>query len=506
MSIANQGRARQVRETDNGGDPLPERVLYRPAGGLWIVIFVAVASVLVVGGYAYYRYETDRIRQEKYQDLRTIANLKANQIREWRQERLADVSTFSKAPFFGQGLQEWLRDRANPSLRTKVRDRLVLQKKEQGYADVLLLDTECRVLVSADSHPPPLSPKAKQVAERVLANHTPMLSHLYRGSNGLVCMDAVAPIIDNDGRPVAVLILRTNAQSLLYPVIQSWPTHSKTAETLLVRKEGEGILFLNDLRFRPHAALSLREPLTLTDLPAVQAVLGKRGMFQGKDYRGVEVLADLRAVPDSPWFMVAKVDTSEILAEARYRGGVVVLFVAIFVILAASITAFGYRYLQAHLYRDLYRWERSQREAQEKFRTTLYSIGDAVITTDVHGHVEQMNPVAERLTGWSEDKARGKPLPEVFRVINEHSREVVDDPVKRVLSEGMVVGLANHTLLIGHDGTEYPIADSGAPIRDPSGSIIGVVLVFRDQTEERRAQAALEANEETVPHRSRLYV
>ena len=126
------------------------------------------------------------------------------------------------------------------------------------------------------------------------------------------------------------------------------------------------------------------------------------------------MLADLRAIPGSAWFMVAKVDASEILAEARYRGEVVAVFAVLFVMLAASVTAFGYRYRQARLYQDLYRSERHRREAQEKFRITLYSIGDAVITTDTRGQVEQMNPVAERLTGWLEQEAKGKPLHDVF--------------------------------------------------------------------------------------------
>jgi len=183
---------------------------------------------------------------------------------------------------------------------------------------------------------------------------------------------------------------------------------------------------------------------------------------------------------------VAKVDASEILSEARYRLGIVVLFAALFIVLAASVTAYGYRYRQVGLYRDLYRSEREQRAALSEFRTTLYSIGDAVITTDMGGLVKQMNPVAERLTGWQEAEARGKSMGEVFRIVNEETRAKVEDPVARVLREGLVVGLANHTLLIAKDGSQRPIADSGAPICDESGAITGVVLVFQDQTQSQR--------------------
>ena len=139
--------------------------------------------------------------------------------------------------------------------------------------------------------------------------------------------------------------------------------------------------------------------------------------------------------------------------------------------------------------------ERERSEALETFRTTLYSIGDAVITTDASGRVNLMNPVAETLTGWREADAAGRPLPEVFRIVDERTRATVENPVERVLREGAVVGLANHTLLIARDGTERPIADSGAPIRGEDGRISGVVLVFRDQAKDRAAENALKERE-----------
>ncbi|HOV38824.1 MAG TPA: LytS/YhcK type 5TM receptor domain-containing protein [Spirochaetales bacterium] len=125
------------------------------------------------------------------------------------------------------------------------------------------------------------------------------------------------------------------------------------------------------------------------------------------------------------------------------------------------------------------------RYAAQRYRITLESIGDAVITTDTECKVEFLNPVAEQLTGWPQEQARGKPLTTVFRIVNEETRRPVENPVSRVLQEGIVVGLANHTVLISRDGREYPIADSGAPIKAPNGKTEGVVLVFRDQTEER---------------------
>ena len=133
--------------------------------------------------------------------------------------------------------------------------------------------------------------------------------------------------------------------------------------------------------------------------------------------------------------------------------------------------------------------EKVLRASEDNLRTTLNSIGDAVIATDINGRITRMNPVAEQLTGRTVKDAAGKPLVKIFSIINEESRRHVENPVERVLRDGVVVGLANHTLLISKDGKEIPIADSGAPIRDDNGKTTGVVLVFRDQTEERTAQS-----------------
>ncbi|MCX7898404.1 MAG: EAL domain-containing protein [Rhodocyclaceae bacterium] len=134
-------------------------------------------------------------------------------------------------------------------------------------------------------------------------------------------------------------------------------------------------------------------------------------------------------------------------------------------------------------------------QSEARLRTTLASIGDAVIATDSAGCIDFMNPVAEALTGWRFEEARGRPVHEVFVIVNEVSNQALENPVARVLREGLVVGLANHTVLIRRDGLRTPIADAGAPIRDEKGQISGVVLVFRDVARERAAQKRLAESE-----------
>ncbi len=152
-------------------------------------------------------------------------------------------------------------------------------------------------------------------------------------------------------------------------------------------------------------------------------------------------------------------------------------------------------------YQQIQEARRNLAEREEYLSLTLASIGDGVIATDARGRVTRMNPIAEQLTGWSSEDAQGQPLKTVFHIVNAFSREPVADPVEKVLSSGQIVGLANHTVLIAKGGREFQIADSGAPICDDSDIVLGVILVFRDVTEEYRLQAEITAHRDELEQR-----
>jgi PAS domain S-box-containing protein len=151
------------------------------------------------------------------------------------------------------------------------------------------------------------------------------------------------------------------------------------------------------------------------------------------------------------------------------------------------------------------RAQQDERQQREQLQVTLSSIGDAVIVTDMEGRITFLNPVAAALTGWKPEEAAGQPLDNVFRILKEESRQTVESPVRKALREGVIVGLANHTILIRRDGQETPIDDSAAPIRGEGGTVAGVVLVFRDVTQARRAMetqtclaAIIESSEDAI--------
>jgi PAS domain S-box-containing protein len=457
----------------------------------YLGLFVGVALALAVGGYAFYLGQVRDIRRHRFDELSLIARMKTGQIVAWRQDRLADARIFSSG-LIRAGLLQGLQASEKGAQNTGMRARLAVLREAKGYANLLLALPDGQLMVSTEAQPVELDADTKRLVAQTCAARTAVFGDFVRCPlDGQIHLDVAAPILDDAGQPVAVLLLRMDPNNNIFPLIQSWPTSSQSAETLLVRKDGDHILFLNTLRHSPAPALSLRIPVARDDLPATVAISGKTGVFEGRDYRGVPVVSDLRPVPGSPWYMVAKVDRREILAEARQRAGVILLVVILGIVLAGGIAVGLFNLRQRHLYEQLYRAERKQREAQEEIRATFYGIGDGVIATDATGCVTRMNPVAEQLTGWSEAEALGQPLDHVFRIFNETTRAEVESPVQHVLRDGLIVGLANHTVLVARDGSERPIADSGAPIRTEQEGIAGVVLVFRDQTSERAAQDAV---------------
>lgn len=460
----------------------------------WLLAAITAACIFLVGGSAwYYQVEQAAGRQLAEKQLAAIAHLKVNQMVSWRSERLADAAVITDSLFLARGVGRFLAD-PNGVHTEELRSYFRSLQKHYQYSDILLVSPEGQVLLSQQSSAHG-NGYAAALAE-ALREHKPVFTDLHNDElHSSPHISVVAPIFAGDGQaaaPLGAIVLLSDATQFLYPLIQSWPTPSVTAETLLVRRDGDAVLFLNDLRHQRDAALKLRIPLTQLKLPAAMVVQGKEGLVEGLDYRGVAVVAVVLPVPDSPWFIVAKDDTAEVFAGWRSRAALVLSLLAGLAVSLGAVGLFLWQRRQKAHYRSLYTVEAKLRANTERHSITLQAVGDGIIATDAHGLVELLNPVAEALTGWRQEDASGRPLAEVFHIVNEQTRKEAENPVTKVLREGKVVGIANHTLLIAKDGVERPIADSAAPICDDQGEIVGVVLVFRDQGEERRTHRLIQ--------------
>ncbi len=457
-----------------------------------IPLFVVLIGGIIMTAHFYLLDYQKRFRSEVENELLAVADLKVNELVHWRMERLSDAGVFFGNSSFSEVVQHYRETPGDLDVQSRLRTWLNKVQASSEYSQLLLLDPQGDELMVSPLTSTPISTYVREEAQQVALTGAVTFLDFYRdGPDEPVHLAVLVPIRDSAGdrAVLGILVLNIDPRTYLYPMIQSWPTSKKTAETLLVRRDGDDVLFLNDLRFSADAALRLRIPVGQADLPAAMAVSGTEGIVEGNDYRGIMVAAAVRSVPNSPWFLVARMDTQEIYAPLQERLWWVIGLIGILVLGIGGIIGWAWQRNAKTYYRRLY-------EAETRYEITLRSIGDGVITTDSAGRVTLLNPVAETLTGWSQDVAKGKPLDEIFRIINEETRQPVESPVARVLQEGRIVGLANHTVLISRDGIDIPIADSGAPITDTGDRITGVVLIFRDQTEERAANQRLRAEME----------
>jgi signal transduction histidine kinase len=309
----------------------------------WIAIFCLVTIGLIAAGIFYYNREAKDIIDDKYEYISAIAKLKVDSIQDWRKQRLADVHRVAVGPLVRKEIARLLHDPTNPGAREALQIQLNINRKNSLYADALFLDTDGKIILSDNPNSAPAGKTTMMALGIALKDRKEELSDFFRDPRGIIYIDTVAPILDNSGQSMAIVVLRSKADDFLYPLIQTWPTNSKTGETLLVRQDGDSILFLNELRHRSNTALNLRIPLNNKTLPAVQTVLGKYDKLNGKDYRGVDVLAIGQPILQSPWFIVSKVDENEILADVRYRAWVISIIVALLIMVSAGLISLMYR-------------------------------------------------------------------------------------------------------------------------------------------------------------------
>jgi len=375
-----------------------------------VLIFVLFAAILTGFGYWYYQGAKQKISWEKYQTLAAIGELKSKQIQQWRKERLAEVERAAKDELTLTSVKNALASPADQTMQTELRRSILEELTVQDKSSALIFDTHGNLVTATDTASAQVNTPTSNAVQNALASNRATFSDFYRDTAGIIHIDVAAPVRDGEGQPLGALVLSLEADSYLYPLIQSWPTPSKSAETLLVERRGDEVFYLNELRHRGGSALSMRSPITDTQKPAVQAVLGKGGIFQGKDYRDIEVVSDLLPIPGSPWFLVAKVDAEEILADVRSQSILIILIIGLCILLAAGAVAIFYRQRQVGILKNLIHAENEKAAAQETVHKITDSAQDAILMMNPKGRISYWNPAAERIFGYTQAEALGQNL------------------------------------------------------------------------------------------------
>jgi PAS domain S-box-containing protein len=381
-------------------DPKMISLVSNPGAVIWFCLF---ALMLVVAGFFYYTSESRRIREVNASELSTIGQVKAEQIRRWRMERVGDAMRIANSPAIKKLMAEWLLDPDRKTDQEELMSRLQLEKDLGIYFQALLVDADQRILLCPGPQPPEMETDSWAAVKKSLTEKGPVLSELhYTTLSHRIHIDIATAIRDAAGKLLAVLVLTTDAREFLFPMIQFWPTSSPSGETLLVRRDGDEVVFLNELKYRKNTALKLRFPVSNISLPAAQAVLGRTGVFYGRDYSGTKVIADLRPIPGTHWYLVAKESQAEVEEEVRFHafwvfGTVLVLILCV----AGAMTAWN-KTLQIG---ERKRVEVLLRDSEARYRRLFETAKDGILILDaVTGMIVDVNPYLVQLLGYSKDQ------------------------------------------------------------------------------------------------------
>src|ERR1035437_6352851 len=366
------------------------------------------------------------------------------------------------------------------------------------YDLIRLLDAQGVTRMSVPTGRPPVSSVVLQRIPEILRSGQVTFQDFHRNEHDQrVYLDILVPIFDEQdaSRPLGVFYLRIDPDKYLYPFIKHWPVPSETAEILLIRREGNEAVFLNELRFQTNTALNLRSSLENTNMPAVKAALGQKGIVEGVDYRGVPVLAALRAVPDSPWFLVARMDTAEVYAPLRERLWLTILLVSLLLISAGAGIGVIWRHQRVQFYKERYKMAEALREGEARYRAVVDSANDPIVTINTAGEIAGWNGAAQKIFHYTAAEMLGQPL---VRILPRAGHNHFFTDLQRIQAGGSPLTLDKAVELPGQreDGSVFPMEISVAEWRVSGERFFTGTM--RDITARKRAEVARRENEERL--------
>jgi len=460
----------------------------RPLSFYWLYLVMALVTVVfLVGGYLFYHLREQQMRQRIEGGLSIVAQLKVEQIAQWRAERLNDADMLVGSPFFTEGVAKYVASPTDTEIKDKILARLAIIGKSHPYQDILLVDVNGSVLLNLNDSVYRLGDMTlAQLAVAIKEHKAVMVDFHYPPDSNSPHLDVVAPLFpwQQDSQPaIGAVVFCIDPSQYLYPLLQPWPIPSETAEILLVERDGDQVLFLNELRHQKDTALKLRIPLSQQEVPAVMAVLGKEGVVEGRDYRGAEVLAVLEHIPDSPWYMVAKIDTSEAISAWRFQAGIIVASVAGLLAAALAVIGLLWQRRQTLAYQALYQAELESQALRRHFEYLVKYANDIIFLTDENYSIIEANDRALETYGYTREEILGLPLAALMPPGDLPSHQA---RLRKIQQKGTIVAEAIHQR---KNGSTFPVEVSGRTIKIEDKPYLQEII--RDITERKQAEEAL---------------
>jgi PAS domain S-box-containing protein len=457
------------------------------------LLFAVLAVGIVLFGLRTLRqYQGGRLVEES-EELGAVAALKVEQIATWRAERLADAAGIAANPLVARAVGGAARGVSDARLQEDLLAWFETLRTHFDYDAVALLDDRGRLVVSSGATAGEIGSFAGVAPDAIgeaLRSGREALSDIYRHGDGSLHLDLVAPLVLRDGAPrgVGAVLLRIDAARHLFPLLQAWPVPSPTAETLLVRRDGDQVVFLNELRHRKGTALTLRLPLDQDSLPGARAARGEEGFMEGTDYRGQAVLAVGRRVPGSPWALVAKIDAAEALAPLHAQERSLLLVMGSLLVASATGIAWWWRRQTGALFRRSAQAEAERTSLVRQLDYLARYLNDMVFLSDSDHRIIEANDRACAILGYSRQELLA------LGVRDLRDPATLGDFEARVEAQVANQKAEFETRYRRKDGTTFPV-EASVRVLEIGGKRY-FQGVARDITERKRAEEALRASEE----------
>jgi two-component system, cell cycle sensor histidine kinase and response regulator CckA len=454
----------------------------------WKAILVLAVLLLLGGSIWYYRMQRQHYFDETIASLETISQLKINQITAWRSALMREAIAMMRSPYYINLANRWQNGPRAEDI-DGIYSRLRTAREYYFYDEVFYAGVDEKVHLTLNNSSSTLPDAARQAMREAFGTGKPVMTDLYLWPNIPSPQVAVVlPFYDgttNPPVPNSALIFQYDTQQSLYPIIQFWPVPSRTAETLLVRRDGDSVLFLHELRHKKGGAMTLRIPLDRNDVASVQAVLGRRGIVQGEDYRNVKVISVANSVPDTHWLMIAQMDEREAFSELQ-RVSVLILAGLLFLIglISTALGVMWQRNEKAH-YRTLFEMEAAQRKSEALYRNALDGIKEGCQIIGFDWHHIYLNATALKHSGRTKEELIKTSLMEAFPGIENTELFAA---FRRCMDER-----TSHQIISSSkdlNGELRWLETSIQPISE------GIFVLINDITERKRAEESLRESEE----------
>lgn len=369
----------------------------------WIIaVYLFLSVLLIISGYIYNTNQSKKLKTEIHKQLSAFANLKEDQLVNWRKERLADADFFFQNQDFFNSVKRTINNPAKKNI-DNVKNWLVPLQENHDYRNIILSSLDGQVICSVGDSL--FFNSLNHAVFSVIEEKQTKVIDLHKDDlTNFIHMTCVVPLIDKQStgkNVIAILVFIIDPRQTLYPVIEQWPIPSRSAETVLFRLDGDDILFLNTLNNPTETALTLRLPVSTQKLPAAMGLRGKSGPVEGIDYRGKEVLADVRKIPNSQWYMVNKVDRAEIYAPLSVEESYISIFIILFLFIGGSLTILVWYRQQTSFYKKSYFFELEKKALTEHLDYLTKFANDIIILFDSNLDVVDANEKAVSYYGYS---------------------------------------------------------------------------------------------------------